>query len=228
MPELVPNNLTLPDSIRYMVVEGVIGAGKSELARLLAERLDLRVILENKGENLFLKRFYRDPKRWAFQTQVAFLTSRYRQLSALRSLDLFHRGLITNFSFDKDRIFAHMNLSGDDLHLYEMLYAQMDLNTPRPDLVVYLQSSVERSIKSIRVRGRQSESGVTRDYIARLHDAYTYYFFRYTKSPLLIIDVENLDFENSSADLDELVHQIVRVPQPGITYFKAGAPAVFA
>lgn len=221
-------NVTLPDSLRYLVVEGVIGAGKSVLARLLAERLDLRLILEHKEENLFLERFYRNPDRWAFQTQVAFLTSRYRQLSALRSLDLFHKGLISDFSFDKDRIFAHLNLKGDDVHLYELLYAQMEPNTPKPDLVVYLQSSVERSLKSIHTRGHTYESGIDEDYISRLHDAYTHYFFRYTKSPLLIIDVENLDFEHSPGDLDELLHQIVHVPHHGLTYFRTGESAAFA
>ncbi len=228
MSDLASGNLTLPDSLRYLVVEGVIGAGKSVLACLLAERLNLRLVLENNEENLFLKRFYRNPVRWAFQTQVAFLTSRYRQLSALRSLDLFHRGVITDFSFDKDRIFAHMNLSGADLHLYEMLYAQMEPSTPRPDLVVYLQSSVERSLTRIHERGRQYESDISRDYIARLHEAYTHYFFRYTKSPLLIINVENLDFENCSTALDELLYQIVRVRHHGLTYFRSGEPVAFA
>ncbi|HMB92578.1 MAG TPA: 2-amino-4-hydroxy-6-hydroxymethyldihydropteridine diphosphokinase, partial [Rhodothermales bacterium] len=175
--KLTPNAevpIRLPDDLSYMVIEGVIGAGKSTLARMLAEHFDGQLVLEEFEENPFLARFYEDRPRWAFQTQLAFLASRFQQQKNLLSRDLFHQVTISDYSFDKDRIFAHLNLSGDELQLYETLYSLMEPNTPRPDLVVYLQSTTERLMRNIRERGRAYEANMDPNYIAALNEAYSY------------------------------------------------------
>ncbi len=218
---------TLPDNLRYVAIEGVIGVGKSQLASLLAKRFDLRLVLEDFEENPFLPRFYRNPSRWAFQTQIAFLTSRYRQLSTLRTLDLFHKGVVTDYSFDKDQIFAHMYLSGEEVYLYDKLYMQMETSTPRPDLIIYIQSSLERSLERIRERDLPYERGIDMDLLKRLQEAYMDYFFRYTKSPLLNVNIEQMDFERRPEDLDELSRIIVETDHYGITYFNPSKPALF-
>lgn len=209
----------LPDDLSYIVIEGVIGAGKSTLARMLAEHFDGQLVLEEFEENPFLARFYEDRPRWAFQTQLAFLASRFQQQKNLLSRDLFHQVTIADYSFDKDRIFAHLNLSGDELQLYETLYSLMEPNTPRPDLVVYLQSTTERLMRNIRERGRVYEANMDPNYIAALNEAYSYYFFRYTKSPLLIINAEAIDFVKNVEEWEELVRQVATVKHHGTTYF---------
>ncbi len=209
----------LADDLRYVIIEGVIGAGKTTLARILAERFNGQLVLERFEENPFLERFYKDRPRWAFQTQLAFLASRFRQQKALLSRDLFHQVTIADYAFDKDRIFAHLNLTGDEVQLYETLYGLMEPTTPRPDLVVYLQSSTERLMHNIRQRGRPYEANMDPAYIAALNEAYTYYFFRYTKSPLLIINAERIDFVKNLEELEELVRQIATVRHHGTTYF---------
>lgn len=218
---------TLPDNLRYVAIEGVIGVGKSQLASLLAKRFDLRLVLEDFEENPFLSRFYRNQSRWAFQTQIAFLTSRYRQLSTLRTLDLFHTGVVTDYSFDKDQIFAHMYLSGEEVYLYDKLYSQMEMSIPKPDLIIYIQSSLERSLERIRERDLPYERGIDIDLLKRLREAYMDYFFRYTKSPLLNVNVEQMDFEQRPEDLDELSRIIVETDHYGITYFNPSKPGLF-
>ena len=131
----------LRDDLRYIVIEGVIGAGKTTLAKLLAQRFNGQLILEEFEENPFLDRFYANRKRWAFHTQLSFLASRFRQQKALFDRDLFHNVIISDYMFEKDRLFAHQNLEGDELQLYETLFWQMNLGVPRPDLIVYLQSN---------------------------------------------------------------------------------------
>jgi deoxyguanosine kinase len=211
--------IRLPDDMRYIVIEGVIGAGKTTLAHRLAERFRARLVLEAFEDNPFLERFYEDPERWSFQTQLTFLASRFRQQKALLGRDLFHDVLISDYAFDKDRIFAHLNLRGDELHLYETLYNLMQPATATPDLVVYLQSSPERLMQNIGRRGRLYERGMDPAYIAALNEAYNYYFFRYTKSPLLIVQATNIDFVANPSDLDELVREIASARTPGMRYF---------
>lgn len=218
MPDRVPP-IRLRDDLRYLVIEGVIGAGKTTLARMLAERFDGQLVLEEFDENPFLERFYEDRARWAFQTQLAFLASRFQQQKNLLARDLFHQVTIADYAFDKDRIFAHLNLEGDERQLYETLYALMEPNTPVPDLVVYLHSAPERLLQNIRQRDRAYERAMDPAYIEALHDAYTYYFFRYTKSPLLIVNAAPIDFVKNPDEGEELVRQIATVKHTGMTYF---------
>ncbi|PSR01636.1 MAG: deoxynucleoside kinase [Bacteroidetes bacterium QS_8_68_28] len=207
------------EDLSYVAIEGVIGAGKTSLAELLAERLDARLVLEQFEENPFLERFYEDRARWAFQTQLAFLASRFRQQKELQARDLFHDVIVSDYAFEKDRIFAHHNLDGDELSLYETLFSLMEPFAPTPDLVVYLQSSPERLMQNIAQRGRSYEEDMDPDYIKALHEAYNYFFFRYTKSPLLIVNAAEIDFVENEDELGELVHQITSTRHPGTTYF---------
>ncbi|MGB5074384.1 MAG: deoxynucleoside kinase, partial [Bacteroidota bacterium] len=140
--------------VHYIAIEGVIGAGKTSLTRLLHERLGGQLVLEKFEENPFLERFYQNPERFAFQTQLFFLLTRYKQLQALSQQELFDEFLITDYVFEKDKIFAHLNLQDDELHLYDQLAANMEKNLAKPDLVVYLQSSVDRLMQNIKIRGR--------------------------------------------------------------------------
>jgi len=210
----------LSPELNYVVIEGVIGAGKTTLATLMAERFDGRLVLEQFDDNPFLERFYENRERWAFQTQLAFLASRFRQQKELGMRDLFHELTISDYAFDKDRIFAHQNLSGDELQLYETLYAHMEPATPTPDLIVYLQSSTERLMQNIAKRGRPYEEDMDPAYIESLHEAYNHYFFHYTKSPLLIVNATELDFVKHEDDLDALIRHIATVDTQGTTYVR--------
>jgi deoxyadenosine/deoxycytidine kinase len=211
--------IRLRDGLRYIVIEGVIGAGKTTLASLLAERFDGRLVLEQFEENPFLARFYEDRARWAFQTQLTFLASRFRQQQSLLKRDLFQQVVVSDYSFDKDRIFAHLTLDGDERQLYETLFSIMQPNVPVPDLVVYLQSTPQRLLEQIRQRGRSYELDMEADYIVALHEAYNYFFYRYTKSPLLIVNAARIDFVKNPDDLAELIRQIASITYPGTTFF---------
>ena len=207
-----------PEHLRYIAVEGVIGAGKSTLARMLVQQSGGRLVLEEFEENPFLGTFYEDRERWAFQTQLAFLASRFRQQKALATRDLFHQHVVSDYTFDKDRIFAHVTLSGDERQLYDSLYSIMEPNAPTPDLVVYLRSSVDRLLRNIAMRARSYEAQMDPAYLTELTEAYDRHFFHYRKSPLLIIDASRIDFVGQPAHFDELVRQIGLV-KGGTTYF---------
>jgi len=183
-----------PDDLTYLAIEGAIGAGTTTLAQLLAAHWDANVVLEEFEDNPFLERFYEDQARWAFQTQLAFLASRFRQQKALAERDLFHDLAVSDYIFDKDRIFARQTLAGDELQLYESLFRLMEPTVPTPDLVVYLQSSPDRLMANIAERDRPYERDMDPDYIAALHAAYDQYFRQYERTPLLVMNVADLDF----------------------------------
>lgn len=215
--ELSPS--LIPEHLQYIVIEGVIGVGKTSLTKLLADRSDARLVLEQFDENPFLERFYADRDRWAFQTQLSFLASRFRQQQSLGGRDLFHSHVISDYTFDKDRIFARLNLTGDELALYETMFNIMQPTTPVPDLIVYLQASTDRLMDNIRRRGRTYEKEMDRSYIESLGHAYNQYFFHYNQSPLLIVNATNIDFVANPSDLNELFRQIANLRHPGTTYF---------
>jgi deoxyguanosine kinase len=205
--------------IRHIAVEGVIGVGKTSLCTMLGELLDGNVVLERFEENPFLKDFYRDPDRYAFQTQIFFLLTRYKQQQELFQADLFHRFLITDYIFEKDKIFAYLNLQDEELKLYETLVSSIQHNVPTPDLVVYLQSSVPRLTANIRKRGRSYESDMSEEYIRDLNEAYNYFFFRYRASPLLIVNSTDIDFVGNRTDFEELAREIFRPNRAAVEYY---------
>jgi deoxyguanosine kinase len=194
----------------YIAVEGVIGVGKTSLAHLLAERLNGRLVLENPEENPFLDQFYKDPRHFAFQTQLFFLLSRFRQQQELPDPDLFHASLIADYLFAKDRIFAYINLSEAEIALYEKVMGLMEVRVRKPDLVVYLQSSTERLMQNIRTRSRPYEKDITEAYLRTLNEAYNHYFFNYDEAPLLVVNSTNLDFVGNETHLEALLKEIER------------------
>ncbi len=224
LEEAPQDEIALRDDLRYVVIEGVIGAGKTSLSRMLAEKFNGQLILEEFDDNPFLSRFYEDPKRWSFHTQLSFLASRFQQQKLVHHRSLFHQVIISDYIFDKDRIFAHLNLKDEELQLYETLFRQMQISTPKPDLVVYLQSSPDRLMKNIKKRDRSFEKQMSRKYIEELNEAYNYYFFRFDRCPLLIINTTNIDFVENQDDFNELVRQIASSNHPGTTYFNPGQP----
>lgn len=196
----------------FVAIEGVIGAGKTSLARMLAERHNARLVLEQFEENPFLPRFYEDRERYAFQTQLAFLASRFKQQEKLRSRDLFHEMVISDYLFDKDRIFARLNLSGDEMALYDSIYGIMNSIAAKADMVVFIQSSVDRLMQNIRERGRPYEKEMSRSYIEELNNAYNHFFHHYSRSPLIIINATEVDFVHNESHLKYIEDQIFYEP----------------
>jgi deoxyguanosine kinase len=205
--------------IRHIAIEGVIGAGKTSLANLLSARLSARLVLEQFEENPFLPKFYQSQERYAFQTQLFFLLSRYKQQQDLVQADLFHRFLITDYIFEKDKIFAYLNLEDDELKLYETVLGTIEHNVPVPDLVVYIQCSVERLMANIRSRGRAYERNMSEQYIRELNEAYNYFFFRYKAAPLLIINASQIDFVRNDHELEDLMREIFRPDKAAVEYY---------
>jgi deoxyadenosine/deoxycytidine kinase len=193
---------------RYIVVEGVIGVGKTSLVKLLATRTSARVNLEVVEENPFLPRFYQNRAAYAFQTQIFFLLSRYRQQQALAQPELFQELVISDYLFAKDRIFANLNLADDELVLYDQLAGILEERVLRPDLVIYLQASTGLLLERIRQRGRAYERGMDPDYIESLNRAYNFFFHHYQDTPLLVVGADHLDYVGVPGDLDLLVDQL--------------------
>lgn len=201
-------------SVTYLAVEGVIGVGKTTLARLLQPEFDAQLLLEAFEENPFLGDFYRDRLRYAFQTQIFFLLSRYRQQQTLAQL-LETGSVISDYVFGKDRLFAQENLAGDELATYEQLYTALSTSVPRADLVVYLYAETDVLMERIAVRDRPYERGMSWDYIEGLRQAYERFFAVYDESPIVRIDCSELDFVRKRADLALVTGRIRAVLEEG-------------
>lgn len=191
----------------YVAIEGVIGVGKTTLTHLLAERLGVQPLLEVVEENPFLPLFYQDPVRYGFKVQVFFLLSRYKQLLPLAQPELFSRGVVADYLFDKDAIFASMNLSGDEWTLYADLYEHLSPRIPTPDLTIYLRAPLSVILGRIRQRGRSFEAGMDPAYLERLGAAYEHHFAAYPH-PLWIVEADQIDYANNPADQDWIVSQV--------------------
>lgn len=203
---------------KYIVIEGPIGVGKTSLATLLSMEMNARLFLEKAEDNPFLTAFYKNKKGHAFQTQIFFLLNRFRQQQELLQQDLFKRTTISDYIFDKDRIFAYLNLDENELGLYEQVFSLLDGRIVKPDLVIYLQAEVDMLVERIKRRGREYEKEITLEYLADLNEAYNHYFFHYTESPLLVIQTTEIDFVKSRADLEDLIKQITTMKK-GTHYY---------
>jgi deoxyadenosine/deoxycytidine kinase len=193
---------------RYIVVEGPIGVGKTSLATRLAESLSADLVLEQVYENPFLERFYREGRSAALPAQMFFLFARARQIEGLRQSDLFASVRVSDYLFAKDRLFAELNLSPDELSLYRQVVATLDIEAPVPDLVIYLQASVDSLLERIARRGVAFERAIDRRYLERLTEAYARFFHEYNEGPLLIVNASQIDPINNAADYEQLFRQI--------------------
>ncbi|MBQ83599.1 MAG: deoxynucleoside kinase [Candidatus Marinimicrobia bacterium] len=205
-------------NLYYVAIEGVIGVGKTSLAHLLEERLNAKLVMEKFDENPFLADFYLDPERYAFQTQLFFLLSRYRQQQELRQTEVFHKLVISDYMFVKDRLFASLNLDDKEMSLYDSVAKILEKNILNPDLVIYLQADTPRLMERITLRNRDFEKNMSPDYIDALNQIYNEYFFRYQESPLLIINTNDIDFVHNEEDLEEVIRYI-RQPVSGTKFF---------
>jgi deoxyadenosine/deoxycytidine kinase len=203
---------------RYIALEGPIGVGKTSLAKLLAERLGGRAVLEVVEDNPFLPRFYQDRSAWAFQTQLFFLLSRWQQQQQLLQTDLFSAATVSDYVFAKDRIFATLTLQPAELSLYDRVYEALGPRVPQPDLVIYLQARLEVLLQRIKRRGRDYERHFDADYLESLARAYNDFFFHYTETPLLVINTSDIDFVHNPGDLDNLV-SVVRKMRKGVHHY---------
>ncbi len=213
---------TLPH--RYIVVEGPIGVGKTTLTKALAKRFSGRTVFEVVDENPFLANFYQDRNKFAFQTQLFFLLSRFKQQQELPQQDLFNQLTVSDYLFAKDRIFASITLDQNELALYERVYEQISPRVQRPDLVIYLQSRLEVLLARIKKRGRDFERKFDPDYLAELSRTYNDFFHRYDETPLLIINTSDLDFVENEADFEELLRAISQA-RSGTRYYQPLAAA---
>lgn len=193
---------------RYIVIEGPIGVGKTSLAELLSERLSARKLLEVAEDNPFLPDFYKDRRRYAFQTQLWFLLNRFRQQQELAQSDLFRQNLVSDYLFAKDRIFAYVTLADHELALYERVHSLLQVRVPTPDLVIFLQGSTEALLQRIARRGKSFERDMDARYLEDLNAAYTHFFFHYDASPLLVVNVSDIDFVNRREDFEDLIREI--------------------
>jgi len=206
---------------RYIVVEGPIGCGKTSLAQRLGARMGATLLLEDAQANPFLPMFYRDMRRHALPAQLFFLFQRVGQLEALRQPDLFEKPTVADFTLAKDPLFARLTLDDAEFQLYSRIYEHVKPQAPAPDLVVYLQASVDTLIHRVRRRGTPMESGIDEDYLRRISEAYTRYFLDYADSPLLIVNSERLNFVERPEDLDLLIARMQSM-RGGREFFNRG------
>tara|TARA_Y100001970_G_scaffold41713_1_gene51797 strand:- start:2305 stop:2952 length:648 start_codon:yes stop_codon:yes gene_type:complete len=202
----------------HICIEGTIGVGKTSLVKLLAEEMEAKTVLEKFEDNPFLGDFYSDRDRYAMQTQLFFLLSRYKQQQELQQIDMFTKSVISDYMFDKDRLFAALNLSDIELDLYNKIANELQKNIVYPDLTIFLQSETDRLMYNIKIRGREFEKNMDYRYIDNLNQIYNEYFFRYNKGPLVIINTNDIDFVNNKDDLNEII-DFIKQPSEGTRYF---------
>jgi deoxyadenosine/deoxycytidine kinase len=215
----IPSEGDVP--LRHVAIDGPIGVGKTSLVELLARRFHGTKILED-VDNPFLPDFYKRKKGSAFQTQLFFLLSRYQQQGELAQIDLFTTLVVADYHFPKDKIFACLNLDDSELLIYDRLYTLLSETVPKPDLVIYLQGSLETCMRRIKKASRSIEKGITPEYVAQLIEAYNYYFYHYEETPLLVVNTNEIDFVNRPADFDDLVAQIQKA-RKGVQYYVPAA-----
>ena len=193
----------------YIVVEGPIGVGKTSLASRLASEFGAETLFEQPQENPFLERFYQSREKYALATQLHFLFQRTQQVKTLTQRDLFHNTVVGDFLFDKDRLFARLNLETDELALYEQVYSHVQPELPRPDLVIYLQAPVPVLLERVRKRGIVAEQNIDREYLESLCSIYTKYFHSYSESPLLVVNAAQINYVDNDDDYRMLLEHIV-------------------
>ncbi len=211
-------------STRYIAVEGPIGVGKSTLADMLAQHFRAQLVLERYAENPFLQTFYEDRRRFAFQTQLFFLLSRYHQQQEMIHSDLFYERCISDYLFAKDRIFAEVNLSRDELKLYDEVLSALDKNVPIPDVVIYMQGSVNHLQQNINKRGRNFEKNLDHEYLEKIISVYNDFFFHYRDTRLIVVNCDTFDFLRNPEHFQRLVTTIMRNPYPPVEYLSTGEP----
>ena len=193
---------------RFIAIEGAIGAGKTSLVNLLGENYGARLMLEETEANPFLSKFYEDKEAYSFQTQIFFLLSRYNQYMQLAQRDLFNSVVVIDYLFQRDKIFARLNLEDHEYNLYEQIFSLIDAKAPKPDLVIYLQASTEVLQERVAKRGRDYEAFMDPDYLDSVNKAFNNFFFYYSETPLLVINTNDIDFVEKKCDLDELIKKI--------------------
>jgi len=215
--------MTTPSTPRYIAIEGPIGVGKSSLAKILAQKYGARLVKEEVANNPFLERFYEDPRKYAFQTQLFFLLSRYRQQKEVAQGNLFESGVVCDYILAKDKIFALINLEDDEVSLYESIYKLLVSTLSKPDMVIYLQARPEVLLSRVRKRGIAYERNISLDYLRTLSDAYNEYFFHYNETPLLVVNTSEIDFVESPRDLEHLVREVKSVKRGTQHYIPLGS-----
>ncbi len=193
---------------RFIAVEGAIGAGKTSLVSLLEQQYGARVILEENDSNPFIAKFYEDQETYSFQTQIFFLLSRYNQYMELAQRDLFNSVVVIDYLFQRDKIFAQLNLEDHEYRLYEQIYNLIASKAPKPDLVIFLQASTDVLLERVSKRGRDYESFMDPDYLDSVNKAFNNFFFYYSDTPLLVINTNEIDFVEKKCDLEELINKV--------------------
>jgi deoxyguanosine kinase len=204
----------LSDKYRYVVVEGPIGVGKTSLASRLAQHFGATTLLEKPGENPFLAKFYQDPPRYALATQLFFLFQRGNEVRDLAQMDMFHTRTVSDYLFEKDSLFARLNLSDEEFVLYQQIYSNLKLQSPVPDLVIYLQAASETLVERVQRRAQAYENGISENYLLRLAQSYSDFFYHYDAAPVLMVNSEHLNFVDGNEDFTLLLKRIEEMRGP--------------
>ena len=207
-----------PKEFEFIAVEGTIGVGKTSFARILAQKLNAKIVLDKVEENPFVNEFYQNQKAYAFITQINFLFSRYEQQSKLFQKELFYSRVVSDYIFFKDRIFACVNLNEKEFALYDKIADLLIKDIPIPDIVIFLQSNTKRLLENIKKRNQPYEENITEDYLKLINEAYNQYFINYDVSPLLVINTNEIDFITHPEIIDEII-DFVKTPFLGTKYY---------